>query len=340
MINVGVIGLGVGEQHAAFYSSHQHCNLVGVYDINLPKAKEVAEKFGCPKIFSSFHEMCSTKDIDLISIASFDHHHARQVMEAINYGKAMFIEKPLCTTRAELNEIKKLWKNRPVPLTSNLPLRAAPTFLWLRDEIQKGNFGEIYAIDGEYLYGRLAKITDGWRKDVENYSIIEGGGIHLIDLIIYLTGQHPETVSTVGNKIVTRETKFRYHDYTASTFSFKSGLIARVTANFGSVHPHQHVLKVFGTKATFILDDMGPRIQKLRDPLEHDNYQESFKKVQAKPLDLSIRPSSKAALAEQLINCLLTGEDISNLTAHEFKVMDVCLAAVKSHQSGDAVKIP
>ena len=84
---------------------------------------------------------------------------------------------------------------------------------------------------------------------------------------------------------------------------------------------------------------MGPRIQKSRDPLEHDNYQEKYRKVKAKPLELGIKPSSKVALVEELITCLLTGEDISNLTTHEFRVMDVCLAAVKSHQSGEVVEI-
>jgi predicted dehydrogenase len=66
-------------------------------------------------------------------------------------------------------------------------LRAAPLYLWLQQEVKRGSFGEIYAFNGDYLYGRLHKITMGWRKEVSNYSVMLGGGIHLVDLMVWLT---------------------------------------------------------------------------------------------------------------------------------------------------------
>src|SRR5437879_8574199 len=94
---------------------------------------------------------------------------------------------------------------------------------------------------------------------------MQGGGVHLVDLMLWLTGQRPRSVTAVGNRICTEGTAFHYHDYVSATFTFASGLVGRITANFGCVHRHQHVLRVFGTKGTFIYDDMGPRLYNSRD---------------------------------------------------------------------------
>src|SRR5205807_9291260 len=120
--------------------------------------------------------------------------------------------------------------------------------------------------DLDYLYGRLQKITEGWRKNIENYSVIEGGGVHLIDLMLWLTGERPSFVWAAGNRISTKDTAFRYGDYAAATLQSPSGLVARITANFGCVHPHQHTMRIFGTKETFVYDDAGPRLRSNRDP--------------------------------------------------------------------------
>ena len=52
-----------------------------------------------------------------------------------------------------------------------------------------GVFGRIYAFEGDYLYGRMFKITNGWRRNIPDYSVMTGGGIHLIDLFLWLTGE-------------------------------------------------------------------------------------------------------------------------------------------------------
>lgn len=342
MLKAAVIGLGVGEQHARYYKNHKGCDLTTLCDLDEMKARAVADAMGVPSVQTSWQEVCTDPDIDVISIASFDHHHADQVLTALKSGKHLFVEKPLCITRSELDAIYALWKGTGLHIVSNLPLRTAPVFQWLKDEISKGSFGEIYAIDAEYLYGRVEKITKGWRKDIEDYSVIEGGGIHMLDLMMYVTGQYPVEVSSLGNKIVTRDTGFRYEDYAVSTFRFQSGMIARLSSNFGCVHPHQHVLKVFGTKATFILDDMGARVQKNRDPLNYDDYQNVPDKHKAKPqaemLDLPAKPETKAELIDELV-CAIHEGDNRGLTLHEFRLMNSCLAAVEALKSGQIEKI-
>lgn len=317
MLGVAVIGLGVGEQHALAYLRNENCRLRWLYDINREKLQQVITKLGKGSASESFEDILADKSVDVVSIASYDDAHYSQVMAALRAGKHVFVEKPLCRNLEELRSIKKIWSERRTRhLASNLVLRSAPLYRWLKEAIQGGRCGEVYAFDGDYLYGRIHKITNEWRKDVDDYSVMQGGGIHLVDLMLWLTGQKPVSVTATGNRICTAKTGFRYNDFVAAVFHFSSGLIGRITANFGCAHRHQHVVRVFGTKGTFVYDDAGPRWHESRDPL-----------TPSKSIDMPSLPETKGDLIPEFIEDILEGRDAQLKTQHHFDVMSACLAA-------------
>jgi predicted dehydrogenase len=268
-LGIAVVGLGIGEQHARMYATLPSCKVKLLVDLNRERADKIAREFPGSSAGIDFDDALDRDDIDVVSIASFDDIHFDQVLRALRAQKHVFVEKPLCRTADELSQVRAALAAEPsLHLASNLVLRGADLYRWLHDEIAAGAFGEIYAFDGDYLYGRLHKITEGWRGETEEYSVMLGGGIHMIDLMLWLTGQRPMSVYAVGNRICTHGTSFQYDDFTAATMTFPSGMIGRITANFGCMHRHQHVLRIFGTRKTFILDDAGARLMTARDPLK------------------------------------------------------------------------
>ncbi|MBM4134998.1 MAG: Gfo/Idh/MocA family oxidoreductase [Nitrospira sp.] len=329
MLSVAVIGLGVGEQHALAYHRSGQCKIRWLYDLNDTRIDEVAARLGEGSKAESPQTIFCDAAVDLVSIASFDDMHFTQVMEALCASKHTFVEKPLCRSLEELRTIKEAWERSPsCHLMSNLVLRAAPVYRWLKEAVQTGELGEVYAFDGDYLYGRLDKITDGWRKNVKDYSVMQGGGVHLVDLMLWLTGQRPAVVTAVGNRICTKGTEFRYDDFMSATFQFPSGMIGQVTANFGCVHRHHHVVRVFGTKATFIYDDMGARLHTTREPNNP-----------AKVLDLSPLPATKGDLIPAFVKSVLSGDDPSAQARHELNVISACVAADRAMASSQALSI-
>jgi predicted dehydrogenase len=329
-LNVAVIGLGVGEQHARAYAALPSCRLRWLCDHQIDRAKNLAAELACDFTTDQFDQIVEDQDVNIVSIASFDDDHAAQVLACLKSGKHIFVEKPLCRSEEELRLITHAWEQHGgnLHLGCNLILRAAPMYRWLRDQIQGNDFGQIYAVDGDYLYGRLEKITQGWRKDVPDYSVMQGGGVHLVDLVLWLTGQCPVRVTAHGNRICTANTAFQHADYVTATIEFASGLLARVTANFGCVHRHQHVLRVFGTHGTFLYDDAGPRLHVSRDP-----------SVTAQNLDLSPLPASKGKLIPSFVEAIRRGEDTRSATCQIFNVHRVCFACDTALKSATIVEI-
>jgi predicted dehydrogenase len=286
------------------YATLPSCQVKLLVDLDKSRAENLARAFPNSTAGGNFDDALDRDDIDVVSIASFDDAHFGQVMRALSAGKHVFVEKPLCRTTDELSQVRAALNARPsLHLASNLVLRGADLYCWLRDEIAAGAFGDIYAFDGDYLYGRLHKITEGWRGDTDNYSVMLGGGIHIIDLMLWLTGQRPVSVHAVGNRICTRDSGFRYDDFTAATMTFASGMVGRITANFGCVHRHQHVMRVFGTRKTFILDDAGPRLMVTRDPVES-----GLAVPPVKPINLATKPAHKGTLIPAFIDGIVASK--------------------------------
>lgn len=251
-LNAGIIGLGVGERHIDGYHSDERCVVIKICDIDEKKLNEVAKRhFDC-KVTKDPEEIINDPEINVVSIASYDNFHADQVVKSIEKGKHVFVEKPVCLSQDELDSIRiALIKNPEIKLSSNFVLRSSPEFIEVKKEIEKKNLGNLYYLEGDYNYGRVHKLIDGWRGDIPFYSVMHGGGIHLIDLITWISNKQVIEVIGAGNKIVTKNTKFKYPDMITSILKFEDNSIGKVTANFGSVTPHHHRISLYGTKSTF-----------------------------------------------------------------------------------------
>jgi predicted dehydrogenase len=316
-MRAGVIGLGVGEQHALAYGDR----LAAVCDLDESKL----ERFDGVRTTTDAAEILDDPSIDVVSIASYDSDHHEQVMRAIENGKHVFVEKPLCQTEDQARAIAVALRERPeLVLSSNLLLRASPRFEALRGWIGAGRLGRIYHLEGDYDYGRLWKLTEGWRGDLDTYSVTLGGAVHLVDLLLWLTGDRAVRAHAVGNRIATEGTKFRFDDLRVALLELESGAVAKVAANFGCVHPHYHDVKVFGTDATFV------------NGLETATL---WTRDGAEPVDTPYPGVRKDALIGSFLDAVEHGTPPAVTAADVFHVMATCLAIDRAAATGEAVAV-
>ena len=151
LLNVGIIGLGVGLQHIVGYENHPNCKVSKVCDINSAKKNELIGINNGIEFTTNPSEVLRDPSIQIVSIASYDNFHYEQVSEALKNNKHVFVEKPICLHRYEADEIWKLFqKKKTLKLSSNLILRKCPRFIRLKDNIIKGEMGKILYLQGAY----------------------------------------------------------------------------------------------------------------------------------------------------------------------------------------------
>lgn len=328
-LKVGIIGLGVGEQHVAGYHKHPACEVVSLCDFSSQKRKEVSEKYPDIAICENDESILEDPEIDIVSIASYDNYHYEQICKAINANKHVFVEKPLCLYLEEARGIRSLLNDKPeLRLSSNLILRKSPRFEDLKKMIDGDELGTLYFVEGDYNYGRLHKITEGWRGEIDFYSVVYGGGVHIIDLLLWLTGRKVTEVSAYGNNISSRGSQYKYDDMVVAILKFDNGIVGKIGCNYSCVHPHFHNLSIYGTSGTFVNDLEEGRLFCSRDE------QAGYKAIK------SAYPSThKGELIYSFVDSITNGS-VAEVTADDvFDAMSVCFAIEEALQKSESVQV-
>ena len=239
-------------------------------------------------------------------------------------------EKPLCMNFDEMLQIHAAHKqNKKIKLSANHVLRTNSRFTRLKTDITNGKLGDIFYLEGDYYWGRKEKLF-GWRAEMDFYSIIMGGAIHMIDLIMWFLDSRPISVQAMGNDISSRGTRLQSNSFAVILLKFENGTIAKLTGNGGCVHPHFHGIKIFGTDRTTIHNMTGAYYL---DTSETDSIpipitepypeKESREKVIHSFVDSILDPS---------ITPLVPKQDV-------FDVMSVCFAAEEAMNTGNSISI-
>ena len=116
-----------------------------------------------------------TYGADVVVVASPDYSHSSYVESLLDEGRAVFCEKPIACHADIFERIEKLAEK--APLGCHLPLRQ------FADEFEiQGNTVKLL-----YDYGRRDKFLSSWRNH-EDYDLVMGGGIHMMDLWMLKSG--------------------------------------------------------------------------------------------------------------------------------------------------------
>jgi predicted dehydrogenase len=271
MIGAGIIGLGVGERHIAGFAAHPGCRVVALCDSDPAKRDMARAKYPEARVYDRAEALIDDPKVGIVSIASYDADHYGQLCRTLDAGKHAFVEKPICTRDEELSDLRARLGRRPgLQISSNLILRKAPRFVDLRARVVRGDLGRLYYAEGDYDYGRLQKLGDDtWRGAAPGYSVMLGGGVHLVDLVLWLlAGRRAVEAVAMGNRISSQEAGlgFAANDLVAALVRFDDGAVAKLGANFGCVRPHYHRLSIYGTRGTFENGPEDGRYWSTRDP--------------------------------------------------------------------------
>lgn len=327
ILNVGIIGLGVGYKHFLAYEKHQNCKVVAVCDFDKKKINSFniySNKNKKIKIYSNDDDIIRDKEIDLISIASYDSYHFNQIIKCIKLKKNIFIEKPICLFEKELIQIKKALEGTNIKISCNLNLRTSDIFKKIQ---KKKNFGKIFYFEGDYNSGRIHRLTKEWRGNEKYHSIILSSAIHMIDLMMWFKNDKPIEVTGYSNKIISKKTKFKFDDFVVLIFKFKDNFIGKVTANIGCVHPHFHNVALYGKKKTFINN-----IKETFEISKRKNY--LFKKFKK-----NYRGEKLDAMITNFVNSIIFNRKEYFSKDYLFNLMTVCFRSIQAVKNNKKIKI-
>ena len=157
-------------------------------------ARHAAEKFGFRSCTTDEQEVFNNPAVNTVVITTRHHLHAEQVIAALNLGKHVFCEKPLCLNKAELAKITAAHDDHDTQiLMVGFNRRFAPLAVHMKNFLHQVR--EPLAIHYRVNAGYLP--PDHWLNDPQ-----QGGGriigevCHFVDFLCFLTGSLPLEVET------------------------------------------------------------------------------------------------------------------------------------------------
>lgn len=190
MLRVGIVGLGViGKVHLDILLNNKE-NVVTLCDIDLSKVKKLKEKYNLKcSLYTSYLEMIEKENLDVIHICTPHYLHFDMVINSLRNNINCLVEKPLCISLVELENILKEEQKSKAKLGVCFQNRYNESVIFLKEYLKNKKIINANAI---LFWSRdLTYYNQGcWRK----YYKTSGGGvlftqaIHTIDLMIYLCG--------------------------------------------------------------------------------------------------------------------------------------------------------
>lgn len=210
-INVGVIGVGhLGQHHARIYSELPQTRLVGVVDIDQPRRAEIGARFGAAH-FGDRRSLLGR--IDAVSVAVPTLQHREVVLDCLDAGAHVLVEKPLAVTPDEGRQMIDRARQKGLVLHVGHVERFNPVRDLVYDLISDPMFIECH---------RLASFQPrGTDVDVALDLMI-----HDVDLILSFGLGKVSKVEAVGTAVLSPQVDFAH-----ARVEFDKGCVVNLTAS-------------------------------------------------------------------------------------------------------------
>ena len=252
--NAVVIGYGYAGRafHSYLVGLEPGLNLLGVASRNAATRERIEQERGC-RAYASFEDVIADDDVDLVVLATPNHVHAELAIRALDAGKHVVTDKPMCVTLAECDRMIDASRRNQCVLSVFQNRRWDGDFLTLRKLLDDGRLGSLRWLEMAWQAPRAPR---GWRGQ----AAYGGGrvydlGAHLLDQCLLLM---PQAVTSVYGRLHYDYEGRDVESHAMVTLGFADGATAIVDT--GSMHfTKKPRMQAFGSEGSFVKHGLDPQ---------------------------------------------------------------------------------
>lgn len=228
-VKIAIIGTGwIADSHISGYKSMPDVEVVALADLVPGKAQKFAEKHGLDvdniHFYNSDAELLDAeKDLDGVSICTYNCQHAPCAINALNHGVNVMLEKPFTVTLDEAIEVMKAEKASGKILTIGFQPRMSENMKMIKKIVDSGELGKVYYIQAGG--GRRRGIptpfgTTFIEKETGGIGAVGDIGSYSLDMLLNAVG-YPKPLTVSGytsNFFGTRPDYYPTHPEYAAKF--------------------------------------------------------------------------------------------------------------------------
>lgn len=186
-INVGVIGVGgrgtyVAREFAKVGEGTHNARIAAVCDVYQRRVTKNKEFHKCDGTLD-YREILRRSDIDAVIVATPDHWHAPIALAAMDAGKDVYLEKPMCHTVEEARRLSETVKETKRILQVGSQTTSGDQWHKAKKAIADGMIGQHVMSQGSY---HRNSVEGEWNWDIDAGAGPDGKGEDFIDWKMWL----------------------------------------------------------------------------------------------------------------------------------------------------------
>jgi UDP-2-acetamido-3-amino-2,3-dideoxy-glucuronate N-acetyltransferase len=323
---VGVVGTGRWGRNLVRNFSTLGA-LAALCDRNAATLAELASRYPEASTHAEAERLLDDPGIDAVAIATPSRTHGELVRAALEAGKAVLVEKPMCTDLAQAHALNALAERRRRVLMVGHLLLYHPAFVALRDFVSNGGIGE-----PTYVYSQRLDFRDERGTDDALWDFAP----HDVSMLLALAEESPVKVTATGSAAIEPGVV----DTVLAQFAFGGPLRAHLFVSWMQPAKEQRLV-VVGQGGTAVFDDMLPGARKLMCYPHEAIWDSAHPRVsRADAVAIPFPVNEPLALeCAHFLECVATGRTPRSDGEEGCRVLSVLDACARSLGSGGAVAV-
>lgn len=256
-IRFGVIGAGgiADRRTIPGMLKCENAELIAVMGPNTERTERLRAKYNAKRAYTSETELLRDPEIDAVYIASPVNAHVKQAKLAADHGKHILLEKPIALNLEEAQELLDYCDARGVRVAAGFMMRFGSCINEMKRACEAGKIGRLVSVYAHFTCW-YPDIPGSWRqtKATGGGGSLMDMGVHMIDLIHYVTGSKTRQVVAMHDTLAFN---YEVEDASAVLLRLENGALCTVQSNFNI--PDEAAkwrFELFGTRGRLIGSDV------------------------------------------------------------------------------------
>ena len=326
-VRIGVLGTGYWGKNLLRNVGDLGA-LAAIADTNPETALSFSQQYPSATRHDSATAMFADPNVDAVMIATPAATHGALTKQALEAGKHVFVEKPLCLNLVEAKRLRELADSRHLTLMVGHLLLYHPAFIALRAFVDAREIGTL-----RYIYSNRASLGKIRREE----NVLWSFAPHDISMMLALFGRAPRNVTCNGNAWLSPTVA----DLTLSHFDFGEGQQGHIFVSW--LHPFKDQrLVVIGEEGMVVFNDTQSGEDKLlyyRHKVGWSDDLPVMEKADASPILYDTAEPLKEEV-KHFIDCCDTGKRPVSDSDEAIRVLSVLDACQTSMKNGASVDVP
>ena len=352
-LGIAVVGTGrIGALRASLAATHPSVRFLAVSDIDPSRAHAVADRVGAQFFSGNSLEVISRPEVDAVIVSTPEHEHTLPVLQALEQGKPLLVEKPMAITLEDANRILTAARQAGVSFHVGYSRRFQRHYLLAKEQLLQGRLGQVLGGTAR-IYNSRAQTFQILQRSPDATPVLDSL-TYYVDLMCWFLEGNPasEVVARSQGKVL-KASGYKAEDLTWAILTFSDGAIVSLGIDvalpekYPTLGPSARI-EILGTEGVLLFDDDH------KEQILYTNRGIPHSYVPGHGLNMAFLGSTApgdwalgdfwgplASETRAWLDHLSTGRPCALATPEQARnTLEVTLAIEQAMQSGEVIKLP